>query len=103
MDIYAPVQALCGIRKLHPSLMQKALLLEAKQGQFIVGQRPIPTPGVGQLLVKVYATALNPVDWKIQQSGNWVDKYPTVVGTDIAGEVVEVGQGVVNFAKGQRV
>jgi len=83
--------------------MQKALLLEAKQGQFIVGQRPIPTPGVGQLLVKVYATALNPVDWKIQQSGNWVDKYPTVVGTDIAGEVVEVGQGVVNFAKGQRV
>ncbi|KIM59437.1 hypothetical protein SCLCIDRAFT_126262 [Scleroderma citrinum Foug A] len=83
--------------------MQKALILEAKQGRFIVGQRPIPTPGVGQLLVKVYSTALNPIDWKIQQTGVFVDKYPAVVGTDMAGEVAEVGQGVVNFTKGQRV
>lgn len=101
-DIYTPV-SLCGFHILSIALMQKALILEAKQGRFIVGQRPIPTPGVGQLLVKVYSTALNPIDWKIQQTGVFVDKYPAVVGTDMAGEVAEVGQGVVNFTKGQRV
>lgn len=82
---------------------QKALFLESKQGQFVVRQRPVPAPGPGQLLVKVYATALNPVDWKIQELGIFVDKYPAVLGSDIAGEVVEVGQGVTGFTKGQRV
>ncbi|KAI5990855.1 chaperonin 10-like protein [Pisolithus orientalis] len=82
---------------------QNALFLESKQGQFVVRKRPVPTPGTGELLVKVYATALNPVDWKIQQFGIFVDRYPAVLGSDIAGEVVEVGQGVTGFTKGQRV
>ncbi|KAI5988295.1 chaperonin 10-like protein [Pisolithus marmoratus] len=82
---------------------QKALFLESKQGQLVVRQRPVPTPGPGQLLVKIYATALNPVDWKIQQFGIYVDKYPAILGSDIAGEVVEVGQGITGFTKGQRV
>lgn len=76
---------------------QNALFLESKQGQFVVRKRPVPTPGTAELLVKVYATALNPVDWKIQQFGIFVDKYPAVLGSDIAGEVVEVGQGVTGF------
>lgn len=82
---------------------QNALFLESKQGQFVVRQRPVPTPGPGQLLVKVYATALNPVDWKIQELGIFVDKFPAILGSDIAGEVVDVGQGVTGFTKGQRV
>ncbi|KAG6330974.1 hypothetical protein ID866_8114 [Astraeus odoratus] len=87
----------------HRIAMQKALFLEAKQGEFVVSQRPIPAPGPGQLLVKIYATGVNPVDWKIQQSGAFVGKFPAVLGEDIAGEVVDVGQGVSNFAKGERV
>lgn len=54
-------------------------------------------------MVKVYATALNPVDWKIQDLGIFVDKFPAILGSDIAGEVVDVGQGVTGFTKGQRV
>lgn len=83
--------------------LQKALLLESKQGQFVVRQREIPTPGSGQLLVKVYGTALNNIDWKVQQSGAHVDVYPAILGSDIAGEVVEVGHGVTSYKRGQRV
>ena len=37
---------------------------------------------------------MNPVDWKIQKHGWFVNEYPAVLGTDIAGEVVELGEGV---------
>ncbi|KAI6115553.1 chaperonin 10-like protein [Pisolithus croceorrhizus] len=83
--------------------LQKALFLESKKGQFVVRQREIPAPGSGQLLVKIYATALNNIDWKIQQSGSHVDVYPAILGSDIAGEVVEVGHGDTGFTKGQKV
>ena len=44
----------------------KALYLKAAQGEYKVEDKPIPKPGAGELLVKITATALNPVDWKIQ-------------------------------------
>ncbi|KAJ6576889.1 chaperonin 10-like protein [Mycena vulgaris] len=82
---------------------QKALLLESKQGPFVLGTRPIPTPGAGDLLVKIHAAGLNPVDWKIQAYGFAVSDYPAVLGTDIAGEIESVGEGVEGFQKGDRV
>ena len=51
----------------------------------------------------IHATALNPVDWKIQKLGYFVDKFPAVIGSDSSGEVVEVGEDVTNFTKGDRV
>jgi len=85
------------------SPQQKALLLLEKQGNFEVGSRNIPSPGTGQLLVKVISAALNPVDYKIQEYGLFVNQYPAVLGVDIAGIVEEVGQGVENFRKGDHV
>ncbi|KAG6804979.1 hypothetical protein H0H87_005355 [Tephrocybe sp. NHM501043] len=82
---------------------QKALLLESKQGKFVVGSRAIPKPGPGQLLVKVLATGLNPVDWKIQKYGIFITEFPAVLGTDIAGEVESIGEGVTAFKAGDRV
>ncbi|KAF5336259.1 hypothetical protein D9758_016049 [Tetrapyrgos nigripes] len=83
---------------------QKALLLDSKQGQFVVSTIPKPTSvPSGELLVKVKAAALNPVDWKIQSFGVFVENYPAVLGTDIAGDVEEVGEGVTGFSKGDRV
>ncbi|KAG5349727.1 hypothetical protein C0989_002158 [Termitomyces sp. Mn162] len=82
---------------------QKALLLESKQGKFVVGSRDIPKPGPGELLVKVLATGLNPVDWKIQKYGIFVTEFPAVLGTDLAGTVEVVGEGVTSFKKGDRV
>ena len=83
---------------------QKALLLTSKKGPLAIGTRPIPQPGKGQVLVKIKAVGLNPVDWKIQDYGIFVpdDGYPAVLGTDIAGDVVEAGEGV-ELAEGTRV
>lgn len=47
--------------------------------------------------------ALNPVDWKIQKEGIFLENYPAVVGSDASGEVVELGEGVTSFKKGDRV
>lgn len=85
------------------SPQQKALFLSEKQGDFEVGSRNIPSPRAGQLLVKVQSAALNPVDYKIKDTGLFVTQYPAVLGTDIAGIVEELGEGVENFRKGDRV
>jgi len=82
---------------------QKALFLDSKLGKFTLSDRKVPAPGPGQLLVRVEAAGLNPVDWKIQKYGIFLENYPAIIGTDIAGVVEEVGTGVVGFSKGDRV
>ncbi|KAF8575474.1 GroES-like protein [Ramaria rubella] len=82
---------------------QKVHFLQAKQGAFEVASSTIPQPGSDDVLVKILATALNPVDWKIQKYGIFVDKYPAILGTDSAGTVEQVGENVKTFKKGDRV
>ena len=55
------------------------------------------------MLVKVHAAALNPVDWKIQKYGIFIETFPAILGSDVAGEVVELGAGVSSFKVGDRV
>jgi len=85
------------------SSSQKALFLDKKFGDLTVGETVIPKPGPGELLIKILATSLNPVDWKIQKYGIYIEEFPTILGTDIAGDVVEVGEGVTSFRVGDRV
>ncbi|KAF5359794.1 hypothetical protein D9756_003555 [Leucocoprinus leucothites] len=82
---------------------QRALLLDGTQGNFALGANKVHQPGPGQLLLKIKATALNPVDWKIQKYGAFVKEFPAVLGTDLSGEVVAVGEGVTKFEVGDRV
>ncbi len=82
---------------------QQALFIESKQGPFVLGTRDIPTPPKDEVLIKVIATALNPVDWKIQVYGAFVQDYPAIVGTDIAGEIEAVGEDVQGWKKGDKV
>lgn len=85
-------------------MSQKALYLEsAPNGPWKVGTNSIPKPAAGELLVKIHATALNPVDWKIRAYNFLITEWPGIVGTDAAGEVEELGEGVIGFAKGDRV
>ncbi|KAG6917725.1 hypothetical protein DXG01_001376 [Tephrocybe rancida] len=81
----------------------KALYLDAKCGKFVLGYNDTPRPGNGELLVKIEAVGLNPVDWSIQKWGLFIENFPAILGTDTAGTVVEVGPGVSNFAVGDRV
>lgn len=82
---------------------QKSLLLLEKQGSFAVRETDIPEPGPGELLIEIHATALNPVDWKIQKYYPLVETYPAVLGTDSSGIVKAVGEGVTNFVVGDKV
>ena len=89
-------------RRMAPS-QQKVLYLTKKNGPFEVHTADVPKAGPGQLLVKVEAVGLNPVDWKIQLWGLFIEKFPSILGSDIVGTVEELGEGVTGFAKGDRV
>ena len=85
----------------------KAAWLSAKKATALdVKDAPYNSPGPDQILVKNAAIAVNPADWLIQQKGDmmftWL-KYPFVLGSDVAGEVVEVGKDVKDFQNGDRV
>jgi NADPH:quinone reductase-like Zn-dependent oxidoreductase len=65
-----------------------------------------PEVGRGEVLVRVHATSVNPIDIKIR-NGSAAKlmgvELPAILGRDLAGEVVRAGEGVVGFEKGQRV
>ncbi|KAF8650052.1 hypothetical protein AX16_005442 [Volvariella volvacea WC 439] len=83
---------------------QQALYLETPlSGKFEVKSAPIYKPGPGDLLVRIKAAALNPIDWKIHRHNFFIKSYPAILGTDAAGEIVEVGEGVTRFKPGDRV
>lgn len=71
-----------------------------------INQVERPAPQAGQVLVRVHAASLNPFDTTIR-SGFMKDmiplQFPVTLGGDIAGMVVEVGEGVQNFAQGDKV
>ena len=85
---------------------QKALLLHRKAKEFVVSDVEVYKPGPGEVLIKIQAAALNPIDWKLQK----LDAFAflplpekAIIGQDISGDIVEVGEGVTNFKKGDRV
>ena len=59
-----------------------------------------------QLLVKIHATSVNPVDWKIRQGQPQLlsgFNFPIVLGCDLSGVVLEVGEQVENFEPGDEI
>src|SRR5213594_4294335 len=65
---------------------------------------PDPTPGPGQVVVRVRAAGVNPVDTYVR-SGNYamLPTLPYIPGNDCAGVIETVGEGVTRFKKGDRV
>lgn len=80
-----------------------AWIESSKSNPLVVREAPYPTPSSDEVLIKNSAIAINPVDWKIQDYGMFLQNYPNILGTDVAGEVVEVGANVKDFKKGDRV
>lgn len=74
--------------------------------QLKLEQAPRPVPRAGEVLVRVYAAGVNPIDWKIRQ-GLMKDfqpvTFPYIPGIEIAGVVEEPGPGVTDFEVGQAV
>jgi NADPH:quinone reductase-like Zn-dependent oxidoreductase len=69
-------------------------------------ERPDLRPAADEILVRVRAAGVNPVDWKIRRGDLrlilWL-KFPYIPGGDIAGEVLEIGARVTRFKPGDRV
>lgn len=63
----------------------------------------MPKPGANDIIVKNHAIAINTVDPSQADTGFIVKQYSIVLGSDVAGEVAEVGSSVTRFKKGDRV
>lgn len=97
-----------GARPLREDTKLKAVQLHAYGGveQLFYEDVSDPTPGAGEVLVKVAATSLNPVDWKLRRGdlkGAMPLKLPAILGRDVAGTVVSLGSGAQGFQPGDRV
>ncbi len=83
-----------------------AAWIRSKGARLEVGSAPYTPPREDEIVVENRALAVNPIDWIKQTAGElvftWI-KYPFVLGSDCAGEVVEVGDAVSRFNVGDRV
>src|SRR2546430_17035423 len=67
---------------------------------------PRPQPQAGEVLVRVHAAGVNPIDWKVREGhmkGFWPHKFPRILGWDLSGMVEELGRGVSQFKIGDEV
>ena len=83
----------------------KALILEQYNQPFQQVEIKKPAIGKGQVLVKIKASGINPLDLKIKQGKgeHAQQKLPAILGIDLAGIVEEAGEGVTIFKPGDKV
>jgi NADPH:quinone reductase-like Zn-dependent oxidoreductase len=86
----------------------KAVLIRRYGGPEVleVADVPAPTPKSGEVVVKVAATSVNPVDWLVRdgKAKSFVRvTFPVILGCDLAGEVVALGAGATRFKLGDPV
>ena len=92
-----------------PANTSRAVRLDSFGGPEVLNIRQVPAPqvGPGQIRVRVTAAGLNPMDWIMTADADTATRFglslPTGFGTDYAGVVDQVGDGVTGFAPGDRV
>ena len=84
----------------------KAMILHSFGGPeaFKLRDVPTPVPHAGQVLVRVHATSINPLDYQVRR-GDYRDlvSLPAITGHDVSGVVEAVGPGVTMFSPGDEV
>ena len=83
----------------------RAYVVEHTDGPFTQVDIPRPVPLAGQVLVRVCASGVNPLDTKIRagKAAHAKQPLPAVLGLDMAGVVEEVGKEVTGFRPGDEV
>jgi NADPH:quinone reductase-like Zn-dependent oxidoreductase len=83
----------------------RALILEDYGAPFVYRVIDRPRPDFGEVLIRVKASGVNPLDAKIKagEAEHAKQPLPAVLGIDMAGIVVEVGEGVTSYAPGDKV
>jgi NADPH:quinone reductase-like Zn-dependent oxidoreductase len=93
--------AICGTIKIEERAMAyKGWIVESPGGEFREIELPSPTLEKNQVLVRISASAVNPLDTKIRagKAAHARQSLPAVLGLDMAGTVEEVGSGVTTFS-----
>jgi NADPH:quinone reductase-like Zn-dependent oxidoreductase len=87
------------------SLEMRALIVDSVNGPLRLVSLPRPVPGAGQVLVKIKASGVNPLDAKIRsgQAAHARQPLPAVLGMDLAGIVEAIGEGVSRWLPGDEV
>ena len=85
--------------------LMRALVVHASGGMFEEVQLPRPSPGKGNVLVRIHASGVNPLDTKIRagEAAHARHPFPAILGMDLAGVVESVGAGVEAFRIGDEV
>lgn len=83
----------------------QALVLTTFAAPMSIAHLPVPQPGPGQILVRIAASGVNPLDTKIAAGAapHARPSLPTILGIDVAGTVAAVGDGVTTFHVGATV
>jgi NADPH2:quinone reductase len=83
----------------------KAMVITGYGGPevFSFTERPEPIFGEFDLLVRVHATSVNPVDCRVRRGGKVPRKFPVILGYDVSGTVVATGEKVSSFKIGDEV
>lgn len=83
----------------------RAYIVDEVGGPFREVDLPRPQPPAGQVLVRIHAGGLNPLDTKIRagKAAHAKQPLPAVLGLDMAGTVEEIGAGVTSFQPGDEV
>ncbi len=79
----------------------KAMVVEHRGEAGSLKELPVPRPGSHEILVRIIAAGVNPVDWKSRDRGD--RSLPFVLGQDFAGIVSERGDRVTKYRQGERV
>lgn len=87
------------------SQLMRAAVLEKADAPFRITEVPRPIPRERQVLVRIAASGVNPLDLKIHQGGAAHARHPlpAILGLDMAGTVEAVGEGVTAFRPGDMV
>ncbi|KAH7407256.1 putative alcohol dehydrogenase [Cadophora sp. MPI-SDFR-AT-0126] len=85
-----------------PTNFTAAVLLSPK-ARHTIQTRSLPELKPGEVGIKIDATAINPVDWKMRDYDLFLPGYPTILGSDASGTIVSLGSSVANFSIGDRV
>ena len=86
----------------------KAIVIDSYGSADVLQYKEVEQPKIkpSELLVKVHATSVNPLDWKTRQGMlKWLmsNKFPKILGADVSGEVVQVGDKVTRFQPGDEI
>ncbi|MEV0317406.1 NADP-dependent oxidoreductase [Streptomyces sp. NPDC050658] len=84
----------------------RAVAVKAFKGEPELMELPDPTPGPGEVLVRIDYASLNPFDWQVTEGfldGRVPHVFPLVMGVDFAGRVAALGTGTERFAVGDAV